>query len=88
MKVAYTPKFIRMFKKLPNYLQEEVIAKIELFKNPKNHETLDVHKLHGKLKRQYGFAVDFHNRVTFEYISEDEVALLTVGDHEIYKQKH
>lgn len=84
MQIAYTPKFIRMFKKLPTRLQEEVVAKIELFKDPINHKTLDVHKLHGKLCKYHGFSIDYHNRITFEYFSDDAVALLTIGDHEIY----
>ncbi len=86
MEIAYTPKFIRIFKKLPAHLQEEVISKIELFKDVKNHKALEVHKLNGRLRKQYGFSIDFHNRITFEYLSDNEVALLTVGDHpDVYR---
>ncbi len=85
MKVAYTPRFLRLFKKLPLGLQDEVIEKIELFKNIDNHQRLEVHKLKGKLKKFYGFSVDYKNRIVFEYLSENEVALLAVGDHEIYR---
>lgn len=85
MKVAYTPRFIRLYKKLPSGLQNEVVEKIELFKEVDNHQRLEVHKLKGRLKKFYGFSVDYKNRIVFEYISENEVALLAVGDHEIYK---
>ena len=74
-----------MFKKLPAYLQKEVISKIELFKDTKNHKILEVHKLKGRLRKHYGFSVDFHNRITFDYLSDNEAVLLTVGDHDIYK---
>ncbi len=84
-KVYYKPTFVRMFKKLPDELQEEVIVRIGLFKDNKNHQLLKVHKLKGRLRKYYGFWVDFHNRVTFEYLSDNEVVLLTVGDHEIYR---
>ncbi|OHA84151.1 MAG: hypothetical protein A2937_01115 [Candidatus Yonathbacteria bacterium RIFCSPLOWO2_01_FULL_47_33b] len=85
MKVAYTPRFLRLLKKLPLGLQDEVIEKIELFKDASNHQRLEVHKLKGRLRKFYGFSVSYRDRVVFEYISENEVALLAVGDHEIYK---
>ncbi len=86
VKVYYKPTFIRMYNKLPAGLQEETIARIELFKDIKNHRFIRVHKLKGKLRKYYGFWVDFHNRITFEYLSDDEVVLLTVGDHpDVYK---
>ena len=73
MKVAFTPKFLRLLKKLPLGLQNEVIEKIELFKNVGNHQRLEVHKLKGRLKKFYGFSVDYQNRIVFDYLSEDEV---------------
>lgn len=85
IKVHYKPSFIRQLKKLPLGLQEEVIEKIELFKNIDNHQRLEVHKLKGRLKKFYGFSVDYKNRVVFEYLSDGEIVLLAVGDHEIYK---
>ncbi len=70
---------------MPAGLQDEVIEKIELFKNVDNHQRLEVHKLKGRLKKFYGFSVNYRDRIVFEYMSENEVALLAVGDHEIYK---
>ena len=46
--IVYSPFFIRKFNKLENGLQEDVIQKINLFKDRENHNMLDVHKLHGK----------------------------------------
>lgn len=85
LKVYYKPSFIRRLKKLPTGLQDAVIEKIELFKNIDNHERLEVHKLKGRLKKFYGFSVDYNNRIVFEHLSDGEVALLAAGDHEIYK---
>jgi len=83
--VCYKPSFIRRLNKLPKGLQDEVIEKIELFKDESNHQRLEVHKLKGRLKKFYGFSVNYRDRVVFEYMSGTEVALLAVGDHEIYK---
>jgi mRNA-degrading endonuclease YafQ of YafQ-DinJ toxin-antitoxin module len=83
--VCYKPSFVRQFKKLPIGLQEEALARIALFRNPKNHTLLGVHKLHGKLKKYSGFSVDFQNRIVFDFLSENEVVLLSVGNHDIYR---
>ena len=84
LKVSYKPSFVRQMNKLPTSLQDEMMGRIELLKDIKNHQLLKVHKLHGRLRGYYAFSIDFRNRIVFEYISEVEVALLAVGDHTIY----
>lgn len=86
IEINYTRKFLRMFKILNLDLQDRVEEKIEQFKDVKNHKALEVHKLGGKFKGSYAFSVDRKNRVSFEYLnSKQKVALLTVGDHDIYR---
>ena len=84
--VEFSQKFIRMFGKLALPLQKDVLRKIELFKNPKNHRELRVHKLHGVMSGRLSFSVNFHFRIVFQYKkgSTKEVVLLAIGDHEIY----
>ncbi len=75
-----------MFSALDEDLQERVIEKIELFKNPENHKNLSVHKLHGKLKKIYSFSVDRKYRIVFQCgKNKKEDILLVVGDHGVYK---
>lgn len=85
-KVAYTPYFIRQFKVLEISLQEEVLEKIELFKDKKNHRRLKVHKLTGRLSRRYSFSVNYKIRIVFSYLAKNEVVLLAVGSHIIYEK--
>lgn len=85
IKVYYKPSFIRQLNKLPAGLQNEVLERIELFKDKNNHKFLKVHKLKGRLKKYYGFSIDFRNRIVFDYISENETVLMVVGDHDIYE---
>lgn len=87
MEVHYTPTFIKQYNNLPNSLQEEVLEKIELFKNKNNHTALKVHVLHGKLKNYYSFSVNYSHRIVFEYLSKKEIVLLKVGNHDIYNIK-
>ncbi len=85
MKVAYLPVFTKRFNKLDASLQQRVLESIELFKDPKNHKTLKVHKLHGVLKNRYSFSVDYKHRIVFTYLKKDEAVLLAIGDHSIYE---
>lgn len=85
MHVTYLPKFIKKFNTLPQQLQDEVVEKIELFKDSKNHESLRVHKLHGRFKDCYSFSVNYKYRIIFTWTSDTEASLLAIGDHSIYE---
>lgn len=86
IQLRYTPKFLRQMSKLEPDLQKEAFSKVELFKNKNNHRTLDVHKLKGKLLGSYAFSVNYKYRIVFDYLSQNEAALLVIGDHDVYKQ--
>lgn len=84
IRVAYTPSFIKQAKALEVNVFGEAIRRIELFKNPKNHKILKVHKLHGRLKDCCAFSVNHRIRIIFEYVGKSEVLLHDVGGHEVY----
>ena len=83
--IIYIPVFVRQLKLLEQQLQEEVIAKIELFKDSNNHKRLKIHKLKGPLSGRYSFSVNYKFRIIFTYLSKKEAVLMAIGDHEIYK---
>ncbi len=85
MKIIYAPKFVRAFGKLEESLKEEVLEKIELLKNNKNHQKLKVHKLHGRMKDYSSFSVNYKWRIVFQFESKNEIQLLAVGDHVVYQ---
>jgi addiction module RelE/StbE family toxin len=85
IEVNYKTTFIKAFDDLEEALQNEIIEKIELLKSEKNHKQLKVHKLHGKFKDKYSFSVNYRYRIVFMYESKNEIVLMAVGDHEIYK---
>ncbi|KKR70201.1 MAG: Plasmid stabilization system [Candidatus Nomurabacteria bacterium GW2011_GWB1_40_7] len=84
IKLIYAPVFVKQLKKLELALQDDVLEKIELFKDKKNHKILKVHKLHGKFTDCFSFSVNYNTRIVFEHLTSDEVALLFVGGHDIY----
>ncbi len=85
IRIGYSKSFIRKYKKLDKELQQEVKSAIELLKEPKNHQNLKVHKLHGKLGSYYGFSVNYRIRIVFDYLEQNTVVLHSVDDHDIYK---
>ena len=85
MKIAYTPQFVRMFRKLELALQEEAVEKIELFTKDPTHLQLKAYKLKGKLQNRYSFSVNYQTRVVYTPLSKTEVAFLAIGDHDVYK---
>ncbi len=83
--LLYTPKFIRQWKKLEPALQEEVERCLgELRKNPKQ-PFLKVHKLTGELKGFLSCSVNYRYRIVFEWDDTKTIAILSVGDHDIYR---
>jgi len=85
IEVLFKPSFVRQFKILEPELQEEVLEKIEVFRDSKNHKLLKVHKLHGRLARFYSFSVNYKFRIVFNYPDKEKAVLLAIGDHEVYK---
>lgn len=82
--VSFKASFIRKMAKIDDDLRVEAIEKINLLKNTQNHQLLKVHKLHGQLAGLSSFSVNYRTRIVFEYISKNEVALLSIGDHNVY----
>ncbi|MFA6158540.1 MAG: hypothetical protein WC763_02840 [Candidatus Paceibacterota bacterium] len=85
IELLFKPSFVRTVNGLEEALVEEVFEKIELFKDPKNHDALRVHKLKGRFSDCHSFSVNYRFRIIFEYSGKKEATLLFIGDHDIYK---
>lgn len=86
IQIHFKPTFLRQFNALDQDLQSEVLDKIKLFKNKKNHKQLKVHKLKGLLNGRYSFSVNYQTRIVFLYEEKNELVLLAVGNHDVYKK--
>ena len=86
IRLQYAPKFLKQLRKLEPELQKEVFVKVELFKNKKHHIMLEVYKLKGRLSGSCAFSVNYRYRIVFDHVSKEEVVLLAVGDHDVYKK--
>lgn len=82
--IVISKQFARQFRKLDLHLKDEVVEKLELLKDPINHQSLKVHKLNGRMADKYSFSVNYKIRVVFSYPIPTEILLLLVGSHEVY----
>jgi mRNA-degrading endonuclease YafQ of YafQ-DinJ toxin-antitoxin module len=85
MEIHYKPSFLRDFKKLSRQAQLDAKEKIALFRDTKNHEQLQVHKLRDRLKECYSFSVTYSHRIVFTYKDKSTIIFLPIGDHDVYK---
>jgi len=85
MKIKYSPKFERDYKKLPGKIKDLIEENEKIFlKNPFDKK-LKTHKLSGKLKGFWAFSVDYEYRIIFEFVDKNTACLHFVGTHRIYK---
>lgn len=83
--IVISKHFARHFRKLSPDLQKEILDRLEKLQDPANHQRLKVHKLSGRLSEKYSFSVNYKIRIVFSFPVPNEIFLLLVGDHDIYK---
>jgi len=85
MKIIYTPKFRREYKKLPDKIKSIAEQNEQLFRDNPFHASLDTHKLHGRLKEFWSFSIGYKYRIIFEFADKGTVHFHSTGNHDIYQ---
>jgi mRNA-degrading endonuclease YafQ of YafQ-DinJ toxin-antitoxin module len=86
MKIIYSPKFAREYKKLPKSIKGSAEEREKIFRKNPFDTRLKTHKLKGKLKEFLSFSIGYKYRIIFELDKHKKVAYFySVGDHEIYQ---
>ena len=83
--IYYSSHFARAFKKLPPEIQKEALKKEKLFRKDCFDHKLKTHKLKGELKNYWSFSINYSFRILFEFINDQEVAFIDIGNHQIYQ---
>lgn len=83
MKVLYSPKFLRSFRKLSKDIQDAFRKKEKLFRKDPFDPQLQTHKLKGR--EEWSFLITYSIRVLFLW-EKDAVTLVNIGDHSIYRK--
>ncbi len=85
MKIDYSPKFAKQFKKLSKEVKELALKCEKTFRaNPFNSK-LKTHKLHGKLRNYWAFSISYNYRISFSFINDGLVRFHAIGHHDIYR---
>ena len=86
MRITYTSRFERAYKKLPIIIQDLAEQKEDIFRRNPHDSRLKTHKLEGRLKEFWAFWVNYGYRIIFEFGKNDEIIFHRIGDHKIYER--
>lgn len=84
MKIIYSPKFAREYKKLPEKIKRLAERREIIFRENPSHANLETHKLRGRLKSFWSFSIDHKYRIIFEFGDKGIIYFHSVGDHSVY----
>lgn len=71
---------------MPEFVKKAFLERESLFLSNPFQSSLETHKLHGKYKNYWAFTVIGQYRVMFRFMdNEQDVGLINIGTHEIYK---
>ena len=87
MKIYYSSKFGREYKKLPKYIKELAEDKERIFRKDPFDQKLKTHKLGGRLEGYWAFWIDSKYRIIFEFSKKNIVWFHSTGDHSIYRKR-
>lgn len=86
MKIVYSSKFAREYRKLPNNIKDIAEEQETLFRENPFNPKLRTHKLKGKLREFLSFSIGYEYRIIFEFSKDKNTAYFhSVGDHDIYQ---
>lgn len=85
MKILYSSRFLRRYKKLSRSVRLSAERREFVFRADWKNTTLSTHKLKGVLSGLWSFSIDSKHRIIFEFVEKDTVLFHTIGNHSIYE---
>ena len=85
MRIYYSSKFEREYRKLPKEVKALTEEKEDIFRKNPFDSRLNTHKLHGRLKDDWAVSLDDKYRIIFEFAKKDVIWFHSVGDHTVYQ---
>jgi addiction module RelE/StbE family toxin len=85
MKILYSPKFAREYKKLPLEIKKIAEKQEAIFRKNPFDKRLKTHKLSGALKDFWSLSIGYRYRIIFEFGDSDICYFHVVGDQDIYR---
>lgn len=85
MKIYYSSKFEREYKKLSKEIKKLAEEKEVIFRKNPFDPQLNTHKLHGYFKEYWVFSINAKYRIIFNFAKKDIIWFYSVGDHSVYQ---
>ena len=80
-----SPKFERLYRKLPLAIKEIAKEKEVVFRRDPFAPQFETHKLHGKERNIWAFSVTRAYRIKFVFLDGGGILFLGIGTHDIYR---
>ncbi len=87
MRIYYSSKFAREYKRLPRSIKRIAEEKEHIFRKDPFDPRLHTHKLTGALAGFWAFSLEQKYRIIFEFAKKEEIWFHSVGDHSIYERR-
>ena len=85
MKIVFSKKFEKLFKKQPKKIKEQFYKRLKILEKDPTSKILNIHKLGGKLKGKYSMNISGDVRAIFEIVDDEVIFFLLIGTHsELY----
>ncbi|MEK7629816.1 MAG: type II toxin-antitoxin system mRNA interferase toxin, RelE/StbE family [Patescibacteria group bacterium] len=85
MKIIYSSKFVREYKKIPRHIKTIAEKREKIFRENPFNDQLDTHKLHGRLRDFWSFSIGSKYRIIFELGDRGITYFHSVGNHDVYQ---
>jgi len=85
MKILYSSKFAREYRKLPLRVKKIAEGKEQIFRKNPFDQRLKTHKLKGNFRGFLSFSINQRYRIIFELINSNTAWFHVIGEHSIYK---
>lgn len=82
MKVVYATRFVKQLAKAEEPLADAIYEAVEKFKDARNHKSLKVHKLKGRLSSMYAFSATYKIRILFYYPEKNVAEMVMFATHD------
>lgn len=84
IEVEYSPKFAKMYKKIPMQIKRLAEKKESLFRINPFDPKLRIHKLSGKLENYWSYSINYQYRIIFSFVKDNYICFHAVGTHDVY----
>lgn len=85
MRFIFSARFRKSVRKRPQWIQERVLERLEMFRIDRSNPLLDDHALGAPLVGMRSISVTGDLRIQYEFLTDDIIKLIDFGTHsELY----